>query len=105
MRHGPISGQHADWRRIGARLSTQNADTEHATDAERMGLREDKVLVICGKSDPVIDYRELVEDATEVLQGHLRFETCAAGHEVPITRSKEVVEYIWDFWGGRQGVS
>ncbi|MCJ1431808.1 hypothetical protein MMC27_001163 [Xylographa pallens] len=108
VRHGPISGQHAVWRRIGTRLSAQNAATEHATDAEQaaqMGLQEGKVLVICGKSDPVIDYRELVEDAMEVLQGHVRFETCAAGHEVPITRSKEVVEYIWDFWGGRQGRS
>ena len=59
--------------------------------------------MVCGRSDPVIDYAELVEDATAVLQGHVRFETCDAGHEVPITRSKEVVEYVWQFWGGRQG--
>ncbi|MCJ1377378.1 hypothetical protein MMC17_000473 [Xylographa soralifera] len=104
VRHGPISVQHADWRRIGARLSAQTAATEpDAEQAARMGLQGGKVLVICGKSDPVIDYRELVEDATEVLEGHVRFEACEAGHEVPITRSKEVVEYIWDFWGGRHG--
>ncbi|MCJ1317439.1 hypothetical protein MMC15_002763 [Xylographa vitiligo] len=107
VRCGPISGQHADWRRVGARLSAQRAATERgAGDAEevaRGGLREGEVLVVCGRSDPVIDYAELVEDATAVLQGHVRFETCDAGHEVPITRSKEVVEYIWQFWGGRQG--
>ncbi|MCJ1389725.1 hypothetical protein MMC18_002582 [Xylographa bjoerkii] len=101
VRHGPISGQHADWRRIGARLTAQNgAEGADAELAAQVGLQGGKVLVICGKSDPVIDYGELVEDATEVLQGNVRFETCEAGHEVPITRSKEVVEYIWDFWGG-----
>ncbi|MCJ1281943.1 hypothetical protein MMC26_001266 [Xylographa opegraphella] len=102
VRHGPISGQHADWRRIGARLQAQHAAA--AGDAERaarMGLREGKVLVVCGQSDPVIDRVELVADASEVLQGHVRVETCEAGHEVPITRSEEVVGYIWDFWGGR----
>ena len=48
----------------------------------------------------MIDYAELVADATEALEGNVRFEACEAGHEVPITRSAEVVEYIWDFWGG-----
>jgi len=104
VRYGPIAGQHADWRRIGARLSAQNAASDaSATEAGKMGLQGGKVLIVCGKSDPVIDYRELVEDATEALEGNVRVETCEAGHEVPITRSGEVVEYIWDFWGGKGG--
>ncbi|MCJ1397162.1 hypothetical protein MMC11_000354 [Xylographa trunciseda] len=99
VRCGPIAGQHADWRRIGARLSAQNSSANPDAEAGQMGLQGGKVLVVCGRSDPVIDYAELVEDATEVLEGNVRFETCEAGHEVPITRGREVVEYIWDFWG------
>ena len=57
------------------------------------------MLIILGKSDPVIIHDELVEDATEVLgTGNVQFETCDVGHELPITNAAEVVELIWNFW-------
>ena len=100
IRFGPISNQHEEWRRIGQRLCAQNATTMDSVEEE--GMQNGKVLIICGKDDPIIIKEELLDDATEVLgENNIRFETCDAGHELPITRSEELVGYIWDFWDGR----
>ena len=66
VRYGPISGQHNDWKRIGERLSSCKSSSL-GSEKQEDGLVEGKVLIVCGKSDPVIIHNELVEDATEVL--------------------------------------
>ena len=97
IRYGPITGQHADWQRIAERLTAQNASREG--DYEIQGLENGKVLIIAGHKDLVIVKDELVEDATDVLgEKNVRFEFVDAGHELSITKSKEVVEIISAFW-------
>ena len=40
-------------------------------------------------------------DATKVLdKDHVRFKWVDAGHELPVTKSEEIVGFIWDFWQG-----
>ncbi len=97
IRYGPIGYQHLAWRRIGQRLNSQNATTEQRY--SKQGLQNDKVLIIGGKKDVLIVKDELVEDATEVLgAGNVRIEFVDAGHELPVTKSEEIVETIWEFW-------
>ena len=100
IRHGPLTGQHADWQRIAERLSAQNASSEERHEKE--GLQNGKVLIIAGHKDVLVVEDELVEDATEVLgENNVRFEFVDAGHELPVTKSTEIVGFIWSFWEGR----
>ena len=97
IRHGPIANQHSDWRRIGERLDAQNLASGGRYAGE--GLQNGRVLIIGGKKDVLILKDELVEDATEVLgAGNVRIEFADAGHELPVTKSEEIVETIWAFW-------
>lgn len=96
IRHGPITEQHEDWRKIGQRLAAQNVTTEKGT--ENVGLQNGKVLIICGQNDPIIVKDELVEDATRVLGDNVEFKIVDAGHELPITKSQDVVAHICKFW-------
>ena len=97
IRYGPVLNQQSDWKRIGARMATQNASTEERY--EREGLQHGKVLIICGETDPVIVKGELMEDATELLgENCVCFKSCDTGHELPIVRSEMIVGQIWDFW-------
>lgn len=39
------------------------------------------------------------EDATAVLgDGNVKIEFVDAGHELPVTKSEEIVKIIWGFW-------
>ena len=97
IRHGPVSDEHCHWRRLGERLAAQNASTE-AKPAEQ-GLKNGKVLVICGSKDGLIVKDELIDDATEVLgANNVKFEFVDAGHELPITKSREIIHCILNFW-------
>ena len=97
VRYGPISGQHDDWHRIAERLNAQNASTEKSYEKE--GLQNGKVLIIAGHKDDIILKDELVQDATEILgENNVRFEFVDAGHELSITKSREVVDFISAFW-------
>ena len=97
VRYGPISGQHDDWHRIAERLNAQKTSTEKIY--ETQGLQNGKVLIIAGDRDDIILKDELVQDATEVLgEKNVRFEFVDAGHELSITKSREVVDFISTFW-------
>ena len=97
IRYGPIIGQQADWQRIGERLTAQNASRERGNEDE--GLQNGKVLIIAGNKDVIIIKDELLEDATEILgENNVRFEFVDAGHELPVSKSKEVLELISAFW-------
>ncbi|KAJ9606371.1 hypothetical protein H2200_009332 [Cladophialophora chaetospira] len=88
IRYGPVRYQHDRWRLVGERLSQENK--ENGTNK--------KVLIVMGKNDPIIIENELRVDAAEVLQGNVDFVSFDAGHEVPITKGKEIVAKIIDFW-------
>ena len=61
--------------------------------------RISKVLIICGKTDPIIHCHELEEDVMECLGSkNVRIESCDAGHELPITKSGEIVHFISEMW-------
>ena len=97
IRYGPVSEEHCHWRRLGERLAAQNASTEEKY-AEQ-GLKNGKVLIIGGSKDSLIVKDELIDDATGVLgANNVKFEFLDAGHELPITKSREIVHYILDFW-------
>ena len=97
IRHGPITGQQADWQRIAERLTAQNASKERGNVDE--GLQNGNVLIIAGHKDVIIVKDELVEDATNILgKNNVRFEFVDAGHELPVSRSKEILELISAFW-------
>lgn len=94
IRFGPISGQHADWQRIAERLTAQNVTGDQVG-----GLQNGKVLIIAGHKDVLIVEDELVEDATDILgENNVRFEFVDAGHELPVSKSKEILEFISVFW-------
>ncbi len=72
--------------------------------SEAAGLQNGQVLIILGEQDSIIVEDELVEDASEVLGGeNVRVEVCSAGHELAITDSEHVVNFIWRFWGEDEG--
>ena len=98
MRHGPIMKEHAIWKYIGTSLSTQKAPEEEASPID--GLIHGKVLIFCANEDTSIVSSDLVADATDVFEGNVEFRHLDAGHDVPISKSREVVAAIWEFWTG-----
>lgn len=100
IRYGPITNQHSDWQRIGKRLSAQNASSEERYQIE--GLQNGKVLILCGKTDALINSEELLPDATGALgANNVRFEFFDAGHELAVTKSAQIVDCVWAFWQGK----
>ena len=67
--------------------------------AESSALQK-RILVICGRVDPVIVSDELEGDIVAILGSSedVTFETVDAGHDFPATRSVQVVHLITDFW-------
>ena len=99
-RYGPISKQQRDWERVREWLTLQKF-----TDLQTTNPYNDQVLIILGKSDQVIPCEELQEDATKALgTENVKFKILDAGHELPITKSKEIIRYMVDFWNLEQKV-
>ena len=97
IRYGPVSEEHCHWRRLGDRLAAQNASTDE--EFTKQGLKNGKLLIIGGSKDGLIVKDELVNDAIEVLgANNVKFEFLDAGHELPITKSREIVHCILNFW-------
>ena len=97
IRYGPVSEEHCHWRQLGDRLAAQNASTDEEYAQE--GLKNGKVLIIGGSKDSLIVKDELIDDATEVLgANNVEFEFLDAGHELPITKSREIIQNILNFW-------
>lgn len=74
--------------------ANQQATTSYASQGATM-------LIMCGENDPVIIAKELETDSRDLLGGseNLLFViTPGAGHDFPVTHSKEVVETITKFW-------
>lgn len=96
MRNGPIlrKRQWGNWARLGEYLSAQNSGL---SGKQRSGLPSDKVHIICGNTDAVINKDELVTDATAAFGGNAIFKFYDAGHEFPSTKYEEVASYIMKF--------
>lgn len=107
MRYGPITNQHEHWARVGQRLNAERLNAEIGKTGDHDGgnvgsLQNGKVLIICGKHDDIVIGKELKDDAAKCL-GEENFEVTEmdAGHDLPVKRSKEIVEYLWEFWHRR----
>jgi len=97
FRKGPIRGQHEQWRLIGKRLDAQRA--EDKKDSTEEGLKIGKVLMVVGLTDDAVHTPELLIDAFATLgEQNLEVLQLDAGHEVPVTRSEEIVEWVWRNW-------
>ena len=97
VRYGPISNQQRDWKGVGEWLTSQRNHLINS--AQVQNSPSDKVLIILGDSDPVISCAELQEDAIEVLGiENVKFWILDAGHELPITKSEEIVRMMLDSW-------
>ena len=60
------------------------------------------MLIIAGHKDVLIIKDELVEDTSEALgESNVKFEFVDAGHELPFSKSKEILEFISAFWEKR----
>ena len=97
MRYGPIMSEHATWKCIGQRLSKENKETKKDS-ASNTALDRGKVLIICANEDTSIVTSELMPDATAAFEGNVEFRHFDAGHEVPMSKSREVANAIWEFW-------
>lgn len=95
--HAPIVEQHADWQRVGRRLSAQNQNPGDYI-LRRAGLDKGKVLIVLSESDTVISMAELMEDAQRNLEGNVVFENIGGGHELPFTHSDDIVQRLIRFW-------
>jgi pimeloyl-ACP methyl ester carboxylesterase len=88
IRYAPIQSQHTTWQRLAQRLSQRNSGAE--------GMK--KVLIVTGTRDPIINKVELEEDATQVFSNNVDFVFIDAAHDLPIVKSVDVVNAIWNFW-------
>lgn len=79
IRHSSIENSHEGWTRL--------------------SIRNDKVLVIAGTTDPVIIAKELYEDAEATIGDRLDFREIVGGHEFPVTDADKVVDIVSEFWG------
>lgn len=91
--NGPVNNQHERWATIARRLRQWKAANGG------QGLQCGKVLAAVGSTDAVIKTWEWKEDVLKILNpDELDILSLEAGHEVPITRSKEIVEWIYQHW-------
>ena len=96
IKFAPVSFEHERWRLIGRQCEARRASEEPD---EIRGLTENKVLVILGAQDPVIDANETEEDATAALgKDNLEVVRLRGAHDVPVVNSSGCVDAILDFW-------
>lgn len=97
IRHAPVYAQHARWRVVGERLTQERVAAEAKGEVARK-----KVLLVLGQADPIVVADEVRVDAEGVLGGEANVETVVleAGHEVPMSRAREVAEAMVGFWEG-----
>jgi hypothetical protein len=96
MSHAPIYRQRKLWSELGTQLKLRC----HGVKAAGGPICGGRVLFVLGRDDPVIVEREHREDATAALGEDLvEFVTFDAGHEVVITKAKEIAGVLSEYWG------
>ncbi|TVY83988.1 Serine hydrolase-like protein [Lachnellula suecica] len=67
---------------------------------KKLGALKEKVIIIAGKTDPIIVADELHEDATATVGAdNIEWRVIEGGHEFPISCPDEVVNEIAGVWG------
>lgn len=107
IRHAPIRGRHSRWGLIGQRLDASRAHGPDKpstpsipTSSAEGALQSGAALLILGPEDSIIIEAEITADARAAMgEENVRFHAIeGAGHEVPMTHSREVVKAMLDFW-------
>ncbi|OJD36506.1 alpha beta hydrolase family [Diplodia corticola] len=110
MRWAPIYGQWGRWRVVGERVRAKAVEAAAAREREGgiggagSGERgEEGVLLVLGRHDPIVTVDEVGRDAVEALGGprNVRTVVLDAGHEVPMSMPREVVDAMVEFWEAR----
>jgi pimeloyl-ACP methyl ester carboxylesterase len=98
VKHAPISGQQAAWRRIGQRLKTQNLNPDQKG-IPKDGFAGGKLILIFGKTDEIILSKEVEADANAIVgRENIHAVTLDAGHELPIIMPELVAKELWVLW-------
>jgi pimeloyl-ACP methyl ester carboxylesterase len=64
------------------------------------GLWRSKVLLVLGKTDPIVIPKEIEADATECFgRGNLETVVIDGGHDIPTSHANDVAKAILRFWG------
>lgn len=94
IRYAPITGQQATWKRIGLSLSEKTTPQPEV-------LHKKKLLIMAGRTDPVIIAEELKEDIYDQLgEPELyQWEVVDGDHNFPSQKSAEVLRILGEFWG------
>jgi pimeloyl-ACP methyl ester carboxylesterase len=81
--------------------SIKHSSIERRQESWKMlGEREDQVLIVAGRTDPVIVADELMVDVFKVVgEEKVRWRVVDSAHEFPVTKMEEVVDEIRSFWG------
>jgi hypothetical protein len=81
--------------------SIKHSSIERRQESWKMlGERDDQVLIVAGRTDPVIVADELMVDVFKVVgEEKVRWRVVDSAHEFPVTKMEEVVDEIRSFWG------
>lgn len=93
FRYGPIVERYEEWGRLGAMLK------ERRDDARLPGLLGGRVLLVLGRSDPIVREEQIVPDMGEVLgEKGMKVVVLDGGHEVPFTKAADIADAAVEFW-------
>lgn len=93
FRYGPIHERNEEWKRVGAMLA------ERRDNARLPGLLGGKVLLILGRSDPIVREEQIVPDMKKALgEEAVNVVVMDGGHEVAITKGREIADAAAGFW-------
>lgn len=93
FRYGPIHDRDEEWKRVGAMLA------ERRHNRRLPGLLGGKVLLVLGRSDPIVKEDQIVPDMKKVLgEEAVDVVVLDGGHEVAITKGMEIADAAARFW-------
>ncbi|TKA32565.1 hypothetical protein B0A50_01673 [Salinomyces thailandicus] len=97
IKHAPVTGQHARWKRIGDRQAARRASAE--PEKAPAALRELKTLVLLGEQDTVIVADEVGPDTVKVMGAeNVEVVRLEGGHDLPIVNASGCVDAVIGFW-------
>lgn len=101
FRYGPIHERYEEWGRLGQFLAAKRGQPRQCGEDLPGGLLlGGKVLLVLGKTDPIVREERLVPEMKRVLgEGAVEVVVLDAGHEVAITKGAEIVGAALRFWG------
>jgi pimeloyl-ACP methyl ester carboxylesterase len=98
VRHAPISGQHAAWKRIGVRLSHQRVN-QGKEEFQRNGFYGNKLILVLGRDDAIILSAEVGPDVNAtVREENVHTVTFNTGHDLPVVIPETLADQLWDIW-------